>query len=243
MTTATAGLRAAIIGLTSFAALEEELLLATAAARPDGPGSPGCWSATPLVAHNTEFRRQQVVRLEAIRDGGTPPEFPETDHRSAEVYRRYGQEPAGTVLRASRQTVADLVDALTALPDEDLLEPSRHPWLRGRQLWLQTIVRGFWHPMGHVGDYYTGHGQPGRAAAMAAQAVAMASYLDAPDPARGMANYNLACAQARSPQPAQAAGTLRLAIGLNPDLLANTAADADLAGLRDSGQLDELLAT
>jgi hypothetical protein len=104
-------------------------------------------------------------------------------------------------------------------------------------------VRGFWHPLGHIGDYYLSHGQAARAGTLAAQALAMASYLEAPAPARGMAAYNLACAQAQSPQPAGAVATLQQAIGLNPDLRVNAASDQDLAGLRGSGQLDALLAT
>jgi hypothetical protein len=44
-----------------------------------------------------------------------------------------------------------------------------------------------------------------------------------------MAAYGLACAQAE-------------AITLNPDVRANAARDADLASLRDSGQLDRILA-
>jgi tetratricopeptide (TPR) repeat protein len=238
----TAGLRAAVIGLTAFAALEEELLLASAADSTD-PGSPERWAAVPLVAHNTEFRCQQVQRLGAIRRGVTPPEFPQIDHRSAGVYDRYRQDGAGPVIRASRQAAADLIDALDSLPDADLLEPARHPWLLGRQLWLQIIVRGFWHPLGHIGDYYLSQGRAGRAEALATQAVAMTSYLEAPAPARGMAAYNLACAQAQSPQPAGAVATLQQAIGLNPDLRANATSDEDLARLRDSGQLDALLAT
>jgi hypothetical protein len=238
----TTSLRAAVIGLTAFAALEEELLLASAADSTD-PGSPERWAAVPLIAHSTEFRREQVQRLSAIRRGGTPPEFPQVDHRSADVYRRCCRDGAGTVILASRRAVADLIDALADLPDADLLDPARHPWLRGRQLWLQTIVRGFWHPLGHIGDYYLAHGQAARAGTLAAQAVVMASYLEAPAPAQGMAAYNLACAQAQSPQPAGAVATLQQAIGLNPDLRVNAASDQDLAGLRDSGQLDALLAS
>jgi len=40
-----------------------------------------------------------------------------------------------------------------------------------------------------------------------------------------------------------ALGPLRRAIELNPDLAANAGRDADLAVLRDSGQLDTLLAS
>jgi hypothetical protein len=74
-----------------------------------------------------------------------------------------------------------------------------------------------------------------------AQAVAMASYLNAPEAARGMAYFNLACAEARAARPGDAFGSLRQAIELNPDLRANASRDADLASLRDSGRLDLLL--
>jgi hypothetical protein len=233
-------LRTAITGLVSFAAAAEELMLCIPAAAAE-QGGPDCWAAVPLIAHNTEFKRQQVTRLEAIGRGETPPTFTEIDHRSADTYRGYSRQSAGEVLQASRAATAALIDGLGVTPDEDLLDPSRNPWLRGRQLWLQTIVRGFWHPMGHIGGYYICHGQPARAAACQAQAVAMASYLDAPDPARGMAYYNLACAQARSQPSDGALGSLRQAVELNPDLRANIGRDDDLAVLRASGQLDTLL--
>ena len=62
--TGTTELRAAITGLIGLAATEEEMLLATA---PDGKdGSADRWAAAPLVAHNAEFRQQQVARLEAL---------------------------------------------------------------------------------------------------------------------------------------------------------------------------------
>jgi hypothetical protein len=52
------------------------------------------------------------------------------------------------VAAASSETAQALIAGLGATPDEDLLDAARHPWLRGRQLWLQVIVRGFWHPAG-----------------------------------------------------------------------------------------------
>lgn len=240
--TDTQQLRMAIIGLIGFAAVEEELLLAGTPRAAAEHGGPGCWAAVPLVAHNTEFKFQQVRRLEAIRLGGTPPEFGEVDHGSDDVYRRYREQGADSVARTSREVTAALIDGLSAISDDDLLDPSRHPWLRGRQLGLQVIVRGFWHPTGHIGEYYSGHGQPDRAAALQAQAVAVTSYLNAPDPARGMAYFNLACAQAQTMHSQDALGHLRQAIELNPDLRANASTDPDLAVLRDSGQLDTVLA-
>ncbi|HLX49112.1 MAG TPA: hypothetical protein VKS82_12335 [Streptosporangiaceae bacterium] len=233
--------RTTAIGLLSFAAAEEQLLLATAAwSNGNDQGSPDRWAAVPLVAHNTDFRNQQVQRLDAVRTGTVPPAFAEIDHTSAEVYRGYCQPPH-TVAEASRQSTQDLIAGLSAISDEDLLDPARNPWLGGRQLWLQIVVRGFWHPTGHLGDYYIGHGQPGRAVAMHNQAVTWARYLNAPDAAQGMASYNLACAQARAGRPDDAYAALSEAIALNSDLLANAARDADLSSLRDHGKLDALL--
>jgi hypothetical protein len=233
-------LREAVAGLLSFAAFEEQALLFSSV---DGEeGSPDRWAAAPLVAHNNQFKTQQAERLSALRSGLVPPAFGEVDHSSVDVYRGYCAVSSGDVLRECRRVSMGLIDGLWALPDEDLLDPARHPWLRGRTLWLQVVVRGFWHPTGHVADYYLRHGRPERAVALHEQALGTVRYLDAPDQAAGMAAYSLACAQSVSGLTADSARTLGEAIALNPDVRANAARDPDLAGLRDSGRLAGILA-
>jgi hypothetical protein len=238
--TTTTQLRVAINGLIGLAATEEEMLLTSV---PDvETGSPDRWAARPVVAHNAEFRQQQVIRLQAIGNGQTPPAFAEIDHRSLETYQRYCAVTTPEAFMAARQSVSGLIDGLRAASDEDLSDSSRHAWLRGRQLWLQVVVRGFWHPTGHVGDYYLAHGQPARCLALHQNALATARYLHVPSPALGMAAYSLACAQARVGTTEDAIQTLKEALALNLDLRANAQRDPDLAGLRDSGHLDPLLA-
>ena len=248
----TLSLRRAVTGLLSFAAAEEQALLAAAGFAEPGedPGSSGArggrggpdrWGAVPLVAHNNQFKDQQAERLGAVLAGQVPPAFGEIDHASAEVYDGYRTQPFAQVLRECRLVTAELIDRTWALPDEDLLDPDRHAWLRGRMLWLQIVVRGFWHPTGHVGDYYLGHGEPGRAVDMQAHAVAMARYLGAPAQAVAMAEYSLACALARVGRSDEAAATLAQAISANTDLRANASRDPDLAVLRSGGALDALL--
>jgi|HubBroStandDraft_5_1064220.scaffolds.fasta_scaffold17139_4 hypothetical protein len=235
---AVAQLRAAVSGLLSFAASQEQDLIA--ALDPAEDGSPQCWAAVPLTAHIAQFKHQQVQRLEAIGAGVKPADFGEIDHRSEEVYRSYcGQLEA--VTEASLTATGALARAFAATGDDDLLDPARNQWLRGRMLWLQVIVRGFWHPCGHLAGYYLDHGQHDRAISMAALAVAAAADLDAPGPARGMASYNLACAQARAGQLEAAVAAVAEAICLNPDLRANASRDGDLAVLRASGRLAEML--
>jgi hypothetical protein len=225
----------------SFAAAEEQMLLAAGGRDGAEQGSPARWAARPLVAHNAESRDQQVQRLAAIRAGRIPPDFAEIDHSSPEVYQRCCAQPADAVDEASRRTAQALVAGLITVPDEDFLDPARHPWLHGRQLWLQVIVWGFWHLARHLGDYYIARGRPGRAVALQARVGVLAGYLDAPDPARGLACYSLACAQARDGRPDAAFDTLSEAVARNAHLLANAVRDADLRSLRDTGRLDALL--
>jgi hypothetical protein len=104
------------------------------------------------------------------------------------------------------------------------------------------VVRGFWHPTGHIGDYHIARGQAGRAVALHTHALATARYLGVPWPVLGMAGYSLACAQARADASSDAIASLTEAIRLNPDLRVNASRDSDLAGLRQAGHLDRLLA-
>jgi hypothetical protein len=237
---ATAPLRTLVTGLIAYAAADEEMLLA--AADVADPGDERRWAAAPTVAHNTEFKAQQAERITAVLAGGAPPDFGEIDHRSPAVYRRYAAVSRAAVAEQSRRVAASLVDGVAALADDDLLDPSRHRWLNGRALWLQIIVRGFWHPTGHVADYYLRHGQPDRAVALQQHAVASVRYLDGPAPVTGMATYSLACAQAVAGDAEGAAQTLAEAIALNPDVRANADRDPDLESLRGSGRLTVILA-
>ena len=238
MVTEVAALRAAVVGLLGFAAAEEEMLLTA----DSSAGTPQAWGAVPLLAHIAEFKAQQCERIRAVRAGEIPPGFGEIDHSSLEVYSAYALRATGDVVRDLRLANAELLDGMRTLADPDLLDPSRHPWLHGRLLWLQVVVRGFWHPTGHIADYYLRHGQPERALALQSHAVATARYLGAPDQATGMACYGLACAQAVCGHLEAAATTLAVAVRLNPDLRVNADRDGDLGPLRDSGQLARVLA-
>jgi hypothetical protein len=233
-------LRAAVIGLVEFAGGQEQSLLDLAGASGPAAGSAQCWAAEPLVAHIAEFKQQQVQRLSAIRQGLTPPSFAEVDHSSEDVYRGYGEQ-ATVVAEVSRSTTRALVQGVVDAADEDLVDPSRNPWLAGRMLWLQIVVRGFWHPTGHISEYYLSHDRADRALEVATHATTLADTLDAPGPARGMARYNLAGVQARTGRLEAANDALGQAIAANPDLAVNARRDPDLEPLRVNGALEVLL--
>ena len=237
--TGSAGLRGAIGGLVAFAAEEEAVLLAASAPGAVAADGPDHWAAPAAIAHNTEFKHQQVQRLQAVLSGTTPPAFGDIDHASAQVYQRYAGQPAGAVAAASRRVTDELIGALPAIPDEDLTDPRRNSWLGGRQLWLQIIVRVSGTRSG-ISASTTSRTASRSAASRCTRAVETAGRLAAPAPARGMACYGLGCAQARSGRPDDALATIRQAISLNPELRASAGRDPDLAALREARRLTTL---
>jgi hypothetical protein len=236
-------LRGTITGLISFVASEEEMLLQYTERSRATEGSPEVWAAVPLVAHNTEFKRQQVCRLEAVARGTIPTTFKEVDHRSHEVYEQYSRRPLDEVRAEHRAVTTRLIDLASQLSDADLLDPSRHEWLSGRKLWLQVVVRGFWHPAGHLGEFYLTHDENTRALSLARHALGVTQYLEAPDDVVAMGAYNLACAYARAGLLDEAADAITLAVEKNPEFREKFRHEPDLEALRDSGRLSETLGT
>lgn len=228
-----ADLRDAVTALVRLVAgAEEGALLGQLPVERESQGSPDAWSLSALVAHNTEFKAQQVARLKAARDRLVPPSFGEVDHASADVYRGFASADWGEVLDASRVVTAGLLDLFWELPQVDLTDPARNPWLRGRPLWLQVVVRGFWHPGGHLGEYWLVHGHPERTLYLHRAGVGLAEVMGVPAPAVGMARYALACACARNGEPQSALEEVARAISANPDLAQNAGRDPDLQPVR-----------
>jgi hypothetical protein len=236
----TRALKTAVVGLIRRAAMEDELLLLSASGR-DDVGDAQRWAPAPTVAHNTQFKREQVARLEAVLRHEAPPEFAAVDHASEATYRAFAALSPTHVAEASRQTADDLVDSLLQLSDDDLIDPSRHEWLRGRPLWLQVIVRGFWHPTGHVGDWYVANGMTERGVALRRDAVAFTEYLHAPAESQGMAWFSLACTYATLGTTEEAVVALERAATLNDDLRARVATEPELEAVRDDRRVLALI--
>ncbi|MGA7172398.1 MAG: hypothetical protein WCB86_05815 [Candidatus Dormiibacterota bacterium] len=214
------------------AGAEEAALLGESASSRARLGSAQAWTLRATIAHNTEFKAQQVIRLKAAAERDTPPSFMEIDHSSAEVYQRFSEQSPEEVLSISRSTTQELLDRLWELPGAELTDPARNPWLQGRPLWLQVVVRGFWHPGGHLGEYWLTQGPAPRALRLHRSGVALAEAMELPGPALGMARYALACAEARTGHSEDALAELRAALEANPDLAQNADRDPDLETVR-----------
>ncbi len=136
----------------------ERVVAEAGKARMEQPGSFGEWTFKDLIAHLTGWRQTTAARLEAgLR--GEEPVFPwpaqldeedDLDAINRWFFETNRDKPLAAVLRESRETFERVERAIAALPEDDLLEPGRFPWLGGAALG-PAVVRGT------LGHYHEEH--------------------------------------------------------------------------------------
>jgi hypothetical protein len=115
----------------------ESLLAQIGEARMDQPGAAGEWSIKDIVAHLAGWRKWTVLRLKAARAGVRdalppwPPHLQTDDEINAWIYAENRERSVSDVLQESRQVFQQLLAALEALPEDELMEPNRFPWMEG----------------------------------------------------------------------------------------------------------------
>ncbi len=118
----------------------EALLGAVGEARLSQPDLAGGWTFKDVAAHLTAWRQRAVVRLQAVQRGETPPPPPwagvpaDDDSVNDWIYQTNRDRPPAAVLRESRESLAQLEAAVAALPEADLFDPQRVPWMDGTSL-------------------------------------------------------------------------------------------------------------
>jgi hypothetical protein len=133
----------------------EQLLEAVGEARMEQPGAAGAWSFKDVVAHLNGWRVRTLARLNAARTGvePAPPPWPVDLDEDSEAglaqinawIERAGRERSlQEVLDEARRSFDRMRDAVLALSDEELTDPSRYPWMGGE-------------PVGAVVGYSFGH--------------------------------------------------------------------------------------
>jgi tetratricopeptide (TPR) repeat protein len=207
-------------------------------------GSPERWSAKVVLAHVTHFKQEQVTRLRAAADGDEPESFPQVDHQDPGVYAAYVDRSWGEVEAAAERTRVELRELVQELEGELLFTAGIFPWLRGRALWAQVLVRGVWHPSAHLHQYFAEHEHLDRLLELQQGLYQTATSLNIPDlpGGRPFAVYNLACAHSLAGQIDPALDRLAEAIRLDPSLGQSAQTDADLAQARADARFAELVA-
>lgn len=133
----------------------EQLLRAVGEGRMEQPGATGEWTFKDVVAHLNGWRTRTVARLDAARAGAepAPPPWPADLDEDTEAgltqinawIERAGRERSlEAVLGEARRSFDLMRDAVLALSDEELADPSRYAWMGGE-------------PVGAVVGYSFGH--------------------------------------------------------------------------------------
>jgi hypothetical protein len=118
----------------------EALLAEIGEARMTQRGVTPDWSVKDVVAHMTGWRRRTVARLQAAARGEPEPaplwpaHLQTDDDINAWIYAQNKDRPLADVLADSRQTIAQLSEAIKALPEADLANPNRFAWTEGNAL-------------------------------------------------------------------------------------------------------------
>ncbi len=151
--------RAALLDAVRGLREELERVVAEAGeARMEQPGSFGEWTFKDLIAHLTGWRQTTAARLEAGLHREEPvfpwpaqlDEEADLDEINRWFFETNRDKPLAAVLRESRETFERVERAIAALPEADLLQPGRFPWLGGAALG-PAVVRGT------LGHYHEEH--------------------------------------------------------------------------------------
>jgi hypothetical protein len=119
----------------------ERLVAEAGPERMELPGVTGDWTLKDVIGHLTEWREWSVTRMEAAvkNEEPTPPwgEGMEeesdagVDQINEQFYAANRDRSVAEVLHDSRANFDRLEAALMALPEADLFDTARYPWLDG----------------------------------------------------------------------------------------------------------------
>ena len=144
----------------------EDLLASTSEAEITAPLAPSEWSVKDVIAHLWTWQQRSIARLAAALDdrepqfpqwpAGLDPESQAQPHQlNAWLYQTYGDQPWSAVHQTWRDGFLRFLDLGAALPEKDLLDAGRYPWLEGHPLAF-VLVASYDHHQEHLDTLLTG---------------------------------------------------------------------------------------
>jgi hypothetical protein len=140
----------------------EALLGTLSEARLTTPRAPSALSIKDEIAHLWAWQRVSIARLEAARDGrepefpGWPPEFRvdaedhDVDRINAWIYDLNRERPWSSVYDDWKAGFLRFVALGEAMPEADLMDAQRNPWMRGYS--MADVLRSSYEH--HHDDHY-----------------------------------------------------------------------------------------
>lgn len=213
-------------GLRAARETEREILDAIDPEDRDRAGVDGGWSAKDIQAHLSAWRRRQVDRMAATREGREEPGLgaTETDEINAIFHAERAAWPWDQVVADADATTADLIAEIGAAPPNVLEDP---------QLVGSIMGNGPEHTLGHMAPLADRVGARTRVIDLASRVESVIDDGEWPARAAAFARYNLACFHALNGRLDRARELLRQALPDQEELRSFAPEDDDLAALRD----------
>jgi hypothetical protein len=119
------------------------------------------WSIKDTLAHLMAWQTRSIARLEAAQSGKEPdftrwPVQPlpdpgdNTEEINAWIYKTYREESWSVVHRSWRTGFLRFLELAQAIPEKDLLDPKRYPWMEGQSLLAVLQFSYEHHHMDHL---------------------------------------------------------------------------------------------
>lgn len=115
------------------------------------PDVEGAWSVKDLLAHITAWEKLMTRWLDEHARGATPqrPEpnltWDDIDPLNARIYRENKDRPAAEILAEFHAFHRTARAAVAPIPEADLLEAARYPWMDGGPLWYAVAGNTWTH--------------------------------------------------------------------------------------------------
>ncbi|HEX5148701.1 MAG TPA: DinB family protein [Candidatus Limnocylindrales bacterium] len=220
------GLRAGLVDMLRAArAAERDVFAAVEPGVRDLPAVDGGWSAKDIQAHLSAWRRIQVARMAAVREGREEPvDAGETDEVNAAIHAERAHWPWDRVLADADATSRELIAEVEAASDATLANDRISGSIMGN---------GSEHTLAHLPGVATGTGLDPRVVDLADTVAEGIDRGGWPTRAAAYARYNLACFHALHGQLDLARVCLRTALVDREELRAFAVEDGDLIALRD----------
>lgn len=196
----------------------------------DAIGTREHWSFKNTLSHIAAWVQHCADGLAAAQRGEQQQLSDDVDRINADIFDATHDRSWPQVLADIDRAYDELIARMHEMSDDDLTDPDRFAWRRGRS-WARSIVGNiYWHLESHLALFRAGRGELARANQMQ---VAVTEALLALSDWRNVARYNLACFYALTGQKDKALVELRESLQINPDLIEWSKRDSDLDSLHD----------
>lgn len=196
-------------------------------------GTPEKWSSKDVFAHIAYWNGKMADTLETASRDEKPEPFGDLDELNAKAFELNEVLRWSKVLQRLSNASESLVAAIEQLPDEDLTEPERFPWQRGRPLWRSVVYVTYYHTMRHLAELYVDRGDGDFSQKLQEHAAMLQEQLDDSPGWQASVHYNLACYYSITGERSKAIQSLETAFKLSPDLIAWSKNDSEIDPIRD----------